>query len=204
MNKNAIKAHFRKTDPVIYSIIDDMDVELLRKPDTSEDYFEKLCADIISQQLAGKAADAIITRFTTLFQNKPITPGRVLAFTEQKLRDVGMSWAKARYARDLAQKVKDKTVRLDNLHNLSDEDVIKELTKVKGIGNWTAEMFLIFTLGRENIFSHGDLGLRNAIIKLYGFKKKPTEMQVNTIVDTWSPYKSYGCLALWRSIDTSS
>ena len=196
-----IKSHFKKVDPIIHGILVEMKLEPLQKPKRSTTYFKRLCGEIIAQQLAGKAAQAITNRFYNLFEKKRVTPDKVLAFSEQELRNIGMSWAKARYTRDLAQKVKDKKVRLNNLHNLDDNLVIEELIRVKGIGNWTAEMFLIFTLGRENVFSHGDLGLRKALQKLYGFKNKPNEKQINKIVDKWSPYKSYGCLALWRSID---
>jgi len=201
MRVKRIKSHFKKVDSVIYKVLVDMKLELLREPKRSTGYFRKLCREIIAQQLASKAAHAIIARFYDLFERKRVTPDKVLVLTEQELRDVGMSWAKARYTRDLAQKVKDKEVRLNNLHNLDDELVIEELVKVKGIGSWTAEMFLIFTLGREDVFSHGDLGLRKALEKLYGFKDKPNEKQINKIVDKWSPYRSYGCLALWRSVD---
>lgn len=181
-----------------------MKLSLLQQPKRSTAYFRKLCGEIIAQQLAGKAAHAITSRFYDLFERKHVTPDRISALSDQDLRDVGMSWAKARYIKDLAQKVKDEEVRLDNLHNLDNKLVIEELIKVKGIGNWTAEMFLIFSLGREDVFSHGDLGLKRAMQKLYGFKNKPNERQINRIVNKWSPYKSYGCLALWRSVDINN
>lgn len=201
MEMKKVKSHFYKTDPIIYKVIVDMDLKPLQQAKSSTEYFEKLCRDIIAQQLAGKAAHAIIGRFYKLFEKEHITPSKVLTFSEQELRDVGMSWAKARYIRDLAQKIKGQEVKLNNLHNLDNKSVIEELIKVKGIGSWTAEMFLIFTLGREDIFSHGDLGLRKALQKLYNFKNKPNEKQTNKIVNKWSPYKSYGCLALWKYID---
>lgn len=196
-----IKSHFKKNDPVIYEIILKMDFRLLPRPKNSNDYFSKLCREIISQQLANRAADAILKRFLNLFLEHRPTPEKVLSFTEQELRDSGMSWAKARYVRDLAQNVKNKNVLLDALHEMKDEEVISELTKVKGIGKWTAEMFLIFTLGRENIFSFGDLGLRRAAQKIYGFKTRPEERHLKKIVAKWEPFKSYGSLALWESLD---
>jgi len=201
MKVKKIKAHFKKVDSVIHKVIIEMEFDPLQQPKRSTGYFKKLCGEIISQQLASKAAHAIINRFFDLFERKYITPDKVLAFSKTKLRNVGMSWAKASYVRDLAQKVKDKEVRLNNLHNLDDKLVVEELIKVKGIGNWTAEMFLIFTLGREDVFSHGDLGLKKALQKLYSFKDNPNEKQIDKIVDKWSPYKSYGCLALWKSVD---
>ena len=129
------------------------------------------------------------------------TPKAVLSVPDQALRDVGLSWAKVKYIKDLADKVTRRLVKLDHLQTLADEAVVAELVKGKGIGPWTAEMFLIFTLGRENIFSHGDLGLRNALIKLYRLRRQPTAARVNKIVNRWHPYKSYGSLALWHSLD---
>ena len=120
---------------------------------------------------------------------------------DQKIRDAGLSWAKVKYLKDLADKVKNKVIHLEKLDTLSNEEVITELTKVKGIGPWTAEMFLMFTLGREDVFSHGDLGLKNAIKKLYGFKKDPTRKQVEKIIARWTPYKTYACRILWKSLE---
>jgi len=196
-----VKSHFKKCDQVIYRVILEMEEIGLPKPVAPTDYFAKLCREIISQQLASKAAQAILNRFLALFPNKKVTPEKILKLSEQSLRNVGMSWAKVKYIKDLAQKTKNKEVNIDGLKNLSDEEVITELTEVKGIGRWTAEMFLMFSLGREDVFSHGDLGLRKAIRKLYGFKKMPSEKQAERIVNHWSPYKTYGCLALWSIFD---
>ena len=202
MNKShVVKSHFKKVDPIIYEVIVKMDSFILPHPQNSENYFAKLCREIISQQLGNKAADAILSRFLNLFPNQTPKPNQVLLLSEEKLRNVGMSWAKTRYIRDLAYQVKNKNVLLENLHKMKDEEVIEELTKVKGIGKWTAEMFLIFTLGRENIFSFGDLGLKRAAQKLYGFKTRPKDEHLASIVQKWEPFKSYGSLALWKSLD---
>lgn len=202
MNKiDNITAHFRSVDLTLYNILRTMEVTELPKPQTSDYFFEKLCREIISQQLASKAAHAIVERFFNLFPHGHVHPKDVLVFTEQNLRDVGMSWAKARYIRDLAQHVAAGTLALATLHLLEDEAVIQELMKVEGIGRWTAEMFLIFTLGREDVFSYGDLGLRRAIQVLYKFTDKPTEKEMKKIVTKWSPYRSYASLALWHSLD---
>ena len=112
-----------------------------------------------------------------------------------------MSWAKARYIKNLAQTVTDGTVNLDNIASYDDEGVIAELTKVKGIGPWTAEMFLMFSLARQDIFSLGDLGLRKAIQKLYAFKKKPTDKQIEKLSKKWIPYRTCAARILWRSLD---
>lgn len=196
-----IRSHFQKSDPKIHKILLKMNFELLESPKNSKNYFSKLCHEIISQQLAGKAADAILKRFLNLFPNHKPTPEKVLSLTEEKLRAVGMSWAKAKYIRDLALNVKNKNVNLEKLHEMKDDEVIIELTKVKGIGRWTAEMFLIFTLARENIFSYGDLGLRRAAQKIYGFKSRPTDKNLVSLVKKWEPFKSYASLALWENLD---
>ena len=159
-----------------------------------KDYFTALCEDIIGQQLSGKVADSIFAKFTILFPKKLITPERLLKLTDQQIRDKGPSWAKVRSLKDLANRVVTKQLHLVKLDKLSDADALKELVQVKGIGPWTAEMFLIFTLHRENIFSLGDYGLNKAIKKLYG------QREIASIIKPWSPYRSFGCLALWQSL----
>lgn len=166
----------------------------------SLEHFRALCRNIIGQQLAGKAADAITKRFKNLFDPLQVEPKKILALNDQTLRDVGMSWAKVKYLKDLSQKTLNQEVNFDLIGSFSDEQVIAELTKVKGIGPWTAEMFLMFTLGRENVFSFGDLGLRRGLEKLYKLKN-PTLKQIEKIVNPWSPYKSYGSIALWHSLE---
>ena len=196
-----IKRHFRKADPVIYAAIKKTGWRPLPKREDPKRYFAKLCREIISQQLAGKAAEAIVGRFEELLHGR-VTPARVLARTEQELRNIGMSWAKARYVRDLAAKVRGRKVLLGKLHELPDEAVITELTKVVGIGRWTAEMFLIFTLGREDVFSHGDLGLRKGFMRLYPLKLMHTKKAMDKIVARWMPFRSHASLALWQVLDS--
>lgn len=116
------------------------------------------------------------------------------------MRSVGLSGQKARYIQDLAQKVTNKELVLEKLNMLENEEIINELVKVKGVGRWTAEMFLMFALRREDIFSYGDLGLRKAIQKLYGLKKEPTQKQAEKIAKNWIPYRTYACRILWKSL----
>lgn len=199
-----ITSHFQSVDPVIHTELTTMDLQVLVSPQTSDHFFRKLCQEIIGQQLAGKAADAIIARFIGLFPKGEITPAHVQAITETDIRNIGASWAKARYIKDLGSKVSSGAVRLDHLARLSDSEVTAELTRVKGIGPWTAEMFLIFTLGREDVFSSGDLGLKNGFKKLYGITDKQLASKLKKIVPAWSPYRSYASLALWHSLDKTS
>lgn len=202
---NHIKSHFKKVDPVIHKAMEDLDFDEWFTPREKKKsklgYFSALCREIIGQQLAGKAAQAIIGRFVNLFEGKRVTPEKVLAFEDRVLRETGMSWAKARYIKDLSQKTVRGEIELEKLYELPDKMVIDELIKVKGIGPWTAEMLLIFSLGREDVFSFGDLGLRRGFEYLYEIKA-PTEAKIKKIVDVWTPYKTYGSIALWHSLDT--
>lgn len=196
-----IISHFKKNDPIIFSVIQKnktiQELELSR----SNNYFRSLCREIIGQQLASKAAHKIFDRFLALFPKKRISPENILAIPEQKIRDAGPAWSKVRFIKGLAKKISDKELNLKKLETLENEVVSIELQKIKGIGPWTAEMFLMFAMGREDIFSHGDYGLRKAIKKLYTFKKEPTLKQVETITKKWSPYRTYGCLILWEMLD---
>lgn len=196
---NKFLVHFQTVDPILYSLFKEFP-SLEIQSESPKNYFKKLCGEIIGQQLSGKVADVIYARFEKLFPRKHVTPVGVLKISEQTLRDTGMSWSKTRYIHDLARQVVDKSVRLEALSTLSDAEVIKELTRVKGIGPWTAEMFLMFSLGREDVFSYGDLGLRNAMKKLYGFKKDPTARQMGRIVNKWKPYRTYAARILWKSL----
>ncbi|MDP1721944.1 MAG: DNA-3-methyladenine glycosylase [Candidatus Gottesmanbacteria bacterium] len=202
MNRK-VQNHFQSIDPILFSVASIIMLEN-RNARPAEDYFVSLCENIIGQQLSGKVSDVIFSRFEKLFPTKIITPRTVMKLSEEKLRTTGMSWSKTRFIRDLAQQVLVKSVQLDQLAQLSDHEVIAELTKVKGIGPWTAEMFLMFTLGREDIFSYGDLGLKNAIKKLYGFKKDPTIKQMEKIVNKWKPYRTYAARILWKSLELKS
>ena len=197
-----IKQHFRKIDPILFPVLEKMELEPLAAAYGPAEYFPKLCREIISQQLGSGAARAILGRFVELFPKKRITPTRVLTLSEKNLRATGMSWAKARYLRDLAQKTAAGEIHFKKFSEADDAFVISELTKVKGIGAWTAEMFLIFTLGREDVFSFGDLGLRRAFELLYGRRRARTQKNMESITKLWSPYRSYASLALWHVWDS--
>lgn len=195
-----ILSHFQKNDPVLYraaigvggiSSIEDVPMDR---------YFARLCRDIVCQQLSEKAGDAIYSRFLSLFPDPVITPERVLAMPVEELRTSGISNAKARYVRNLAEAVRDGIVDLERLSTISDVEVITELTKVKGIGPWTAEMFLMFTLARPDVFSFGDLGLRKGIMKLYGFKREPSVRTMQRLIKSWVPYRTYAARVLWASL----
>lgn len=194
-------SHFSVADPLLFSLFDVVTLEdyAVERP---ADYFMSLCRQIIGQQLSGKVADVIYGRFITLFPRKRVNAPLLLTLSVRELRATGMSGAKVRFTQDLAQKVVAKELDLAALTHLSDKEVIATLTKVKGIGPWTAEMFLMFTLKRPDVFSYGDLGLRRAIAKLYGFRREPTVKQMERIVRKWQPYRTIASRILWAYLDT--
>ncbi len=194
--------HFQNVDPRLHAVL----VLLIGKtdrltPTSADDYFTHLCEAIVSQQLSEKAGTTIWNRFVALFPKGKITPEQVLAMPDDSIRAVGPSRSKISYLKNLAQSVSDKQLLLQKLPDMENEEVIAELTKIKGIGPWTAEMFLMFALGREDVFSFGDLGLRNGIKKIYNMKKDPTRKQMEKITKKWAPYRTYASRILWGSLD---
>lgn len=202
MSKDVI-AHFKKADPKLHKILLEVMkihgdyIFTLKKHDF---LFDRLIESIISQQLSVRVADVIYERVLNLMPKKKLDPKAILKIDDQTLRSAGLSFGKIKYIKDLSQKVNDKELDLDNLENLGNEEVIAELTKVKGIGKWTAEMFLMSALGRPDIFSHGDLGLKNAFKKIYGVEKYD-EIEAEKIVIKWSPYRTIAARILWKSLE---
>jgi DNA-3-methyladenine glycosylase II len=192
-------AHLKRNDPVLKTVIEGITLQEISR---TRGYFEALVEAIVSQQLSVKAADTIFKRFAALVPRKKFpTPKDILKLSTAKMRKAGLSRMKVSFIKDLAKKVLDKTVNLKEIEEWPDEKVMEHLVAVKGIGPWTAEMFLIFSLQREDIFSYGDLGLRNAIQKLYKMKKTPTLRQAQKITEKWKPYRSLASRYLWASID---
>ena len=164
------------------------------------DPFGALMKAIVSQQLSTKAADTIFRRLIALFERAP-TPMALAALTDTQLRAVGLSTQKLKYMRDLGTRVQDGSLPLHTLDVMSDEDVIVALTQVKGIGRWTAEMFLMFRLHRPDVLPVDDLGIVKAVQKAYGLRKTPTADRLNKIGEAWRPYRSVACWYLWRSLN---
>ena len=165
------------------------------------DHFSALVRAIVGQQLSTKAASTIHKRLIDLVAGGRATPDAVACLTDEQLRSVGLSRQKSAYLRDLCAKVDDGTVRLDALERMTDADVIVELTRVKGVGRWTAEMFLMFRLHRPDVLPVGDLGIVNAVKRVYGLRKPPTPQRIVKIGDAWRPYRSVASWYLWRSLD---
>lgn len=196
MDNTGALAHLRK-DKILGTVIDKYTVS---SPKISTNLFRDLLEAIVSQQLSNKAASTIFSRFLNLFPGEQIPkPEDILATCEETLRSCGLSHQKASYLKSLSEEIISGKLVLDELHVLPDEDVVTALTKVKGIGPWTAEMFLIFSLGRPDTFSLGDLGLRTAISRLYGVDRED-KIKIAEISKQWSPYRSLACIYLWKTI----
>jgi DNA-3-methyladenine glycosylase II len=168
-----------------------------------QDPFVAMVEAIVWQQLSGKAASTIYRRVLALLPGETLTADALLAVPEASLRAAGLSRAKAAYTRDLATRVRDGVLRLDGLDALDDEAVIAMLTTVKGIGRWTAEMFLMFRLHRPDVLPVGDLGIVKGMQRAYGLRKPPAPERMRAIAEPWRPFRSIACWYLWRSLDVA-
>lgn len=193
-----IVKYFKEKDPILFKAIRN---ETWYSHSRTHDAFTGLCQIIIGQQLSTKAAHSIFMRFAALFPRKKPRAALVLELTEETLRSVGLSTAKCRAVRNLADQVVSKELPLQKLASMTDSEVTEALVKLKGIGPWSAEMFLMFYLEREDIFSPGDQGLRTAIMRLYGMEELPSAAQASSISKRWSPYRSHACRILWAYLD---
>lgn len=189
--------HLKKSDPVMRGIIERVGP---CRMEFGPPEFHSLAEAIVYQQLNGKAAVTIFKRFSTL-AGEPLLPEGILKLTDQQLRSVGLSKQKSAYLKDLATKTAAGVLDFARLPTLPDDEVIEHLTQVKGIGVWTAQMFLIFTLKRENILPTGDYGVQAAIKKHYKKRKLPKPDVMEKIARPWAPYRSVACWYLWRSLD---
>jgi len=200
-----IKYH-RLSNEVKYLIHKDARLEKLFKMkeeiivNINENYFESLAGVIVAQQLSSKVASVIYNRLSNLLKGN-ITPEHIKNADEVELRGIGLSYQKIKYLKSLADCVLTKEVDLSDLNHLSDKDIIEMLVKIKGIGIWSAQMFLMFSLGREDVFSVLDLGLRNALKKLYELPNL-TNQEIEEMSLNWSPYRSIVSHFLWHAWDS--
>lgn len=189
--------HLKKADPVLCAIIERVGPYRM---EYGEPTFHSLAESILYQQLNGKAAVVIFGRFTEA-AGDPVTPEGILKLSDAQMRAIGLSKQKTAYLRDLAQKTKDGLLNFERLTDMSNEEVIEHLTQVKGIGVWTAHMFLMFTLKRPDILPTGDYGIQAAMKKHYRKRKWPKPKDMEKIAKLWAPYRSVACWYLWRSLD---
>ncbi len=196
----------RKADPVLRELIDSIGSDGLGDPRAGRphDHYGALVRSIVGQQLSTKAARAIYGRLTDRYGGGTPTPAEVLADDPDELRTAaGLSRAKVAYLRSLAEHVQDGSLELERLDELPDEDVIAELVAVKGLGVWSAHMFLMFHLQRPDVLPVGDLGIRNAVKRLYALDELPAPAQLSEIAEPWRPHRTLACRYLWRSLDAT-
>jgi DNA-3-methyladenine glycosylase II len=194
--------HLASHDVILRPIIQRIGLCTIR-PNTN--YYEELVDAIISQQLSVYAARSIENKFRNLFGGIFPSPASILLTEIETLRGIGFSRAKATYVLDLAKHITDGNVKFDHLDALSNDEVIEQLTAVKGIGVWTAHMFLMFCMGRTDILPVGDLGIRNGIRKLYDLQELPTPSQIQEVAQGhhWHPYESIASWYVWQSLDNA-
>ena len=200
-------AHLRRADPVLAGLIDGYGGPLPAERDARgrpEELYGALVRSIAGQQLSVKAARSIWNRLLERFDGRTPTPAEILADDPEALRAAaGFSRAKVAYLRSLAEHVESGALELDALRRLDDVEVVRELTAVKGIGEWTAHMFLMFTLHRPDVLPVGDLGVRNAVRDAYGLAAAPDAATLEALAEPWRPHRTRACLYLWRSLDNA-
>jgi len=189
--------HLKKADPILAALIGRVGPCRLQ---FGEPTFHALAESILYQQLNGKAAATIFDRFTAQ-AGDPLTPAGILKLTDAEMRAIGLSRQKTSYLRDLAEKTAAGLLEFERMSEMSEEEVIAHLTQVKGIGVWTAHMFLMFALRRTNVLPSGDLGVRMAIQKAYGLPELPKPAEIEILGERWHPYCTVAAWYLWRSLD---
>jgi len=189
--------HLKKSDPTLRAIVERVGP---CRMEFGEPVFHSLAEAIVYQQLNGKAAVTIFKRFAAL-AGEPLTAEGIAKLTAEQMRSAGLSKQKSSYLRDMADRAIRGELSFTHLPEMTDEEVIKHLTQVKGVGVWTAQMFLIFTLKRQNILPTGDFGIRMAMKKHYHKRKLPNPVQMEKIARPWEPYRSIASWYLWRSLD---
>ncbi len=198
--KKAIE-HLKKSDPVLAAIVERVGPY---RPRHATPDFHNLARSIAYQQLHGKAAATIFGRLCTATGCESLTPEKVLALSTDQMRACGLSKQKLAYIRDLAEKTLSGDVNFEQLPSMEDEDVIEHLTRVKGIGRWSAQMFLMFALGRPDVMPTVDLGINMAIKKAYNKRKVPKPKDILKLSEKWRPYRSVACWYLWRTMDVAA
>lgn len=194
----AAQVHLKRKDPVLRRLIRDVGPFTLR---AERRHFEMLVRSIVSQQISTAAARTILSRLVVALEPDGYSPQRIAALSVEQLREIGISRQKAGYVLDLASRVAAGEINFRSLVRADDETVIGKLTEVKGIGVWTAQMFLMFSLGRMDVLPVGDLGIRKAIQNQWNLAELPAPAEIETIARPWRPYATIACWYLWRSLD---
>lgn len=193
-------SHLKKSDPAMARVIELVGPCRFEVRDEGT-HFDHIVRAIVYQQLSGKAAGTIYSRVRALYGDRSPTPAELLATEDATLRGAGLSWAKIKYVKDLSAHALDGRLPVDRLHELDDAQVMEALVQVKGIGRWSAHMFLMFRLGRPNIIPELDLGIRKAVQRAYNLRKMPSPTRVLEIGSKWEPYGTIATWYLWRSLE---
>ena len=199
-------AHLRAADPVLRAVIDEVGADGLGDPRAGRpaDHYGALVRSIVGQQLSTRAARAIYGRLTDRFGGRTPTPAEVVADDPDELRvAAGLSHAKVDYLRSLAEHVLDGSLELQGLDRLPDDDVVAQLVAIRGLGVWSANMFLMFHLQRPDVLAVGDLGIRKAVMVRYGLPALPGAAELEQIAKPWRPYRTLACRYLWRSLNAT-
>ena len=199
MHARAVR-HLRRVDPLLGAVISRVGPCPLRPHDDGT-HFGYVVRCIVYQQLSGKAAATIHARVLDLYGGAPPTPAQVVKTTEAKLRAAGLSTRKAEYVRELAARVHRRELDIARLHEMGDDEVIATLVSVRGIGRWTAQMVLMFRLGRPDVFPELDLGVQKGVQKLLGLRRLPTPKRMTAIGERWAPHRTVAAWYLWRLLE---
>jgi DNA-3-methyladenine glycosylase II len=197
-------AHLAAADPVMAGLVErigELSTEQRRRGRERTDTYAALLRTVIGQQLSTKAARTIYGRVLELFGGRTPTPAELLAIDQDRLRGAGLSWRKVSYLRDLAEHVQSGELEIGRLEQMPDDEVIAEITAVRGLGRWSAEMFLMFTLERPDVLPVDDLGIRRAMKEAYGLDDMPGPEEMERIAEPWRPHRTLACLYLWESLD---
>jgi DNA-3-methyladenine glycosylase II len=194
--------HLKKVDPVMARVIERVG-RYKGWPESGGTHFDAVARSIVFQQLSGKAAGTIHGRFHGLYGGRPPLPSELATTPDEQLRAAGLSRQKSAYLKDLGSRVASGELPIETLHELTDDEIVAALTQVKGIGRWTAQMFLMFRLGRPDVLPDLDLGIQKGIQRAYRLRKLPTPERVKKIGTKWAPYRSVASWYLWRYLDTA-
>ena len=199
MHRRAV-AHLKRADPALARVIERVGACRFQ-PRADGTHFDAVARAIVYQQLSGRAAATIYERVQALYGGRPPTPAELIATPDERLRAAGLSRQKLAYLRDLAARAASGELPMDTLHELDDDAIIDALVAVKGVGRWTAQMFLMFRLGRPDVLPELDLGIRKAVQTAYAMRVMPSPKQVAALRARWQPYSTIACWYLWRSLD---
>lgn len=188
-----------KKDKILRGVIKNFPIPVLKK---GSKYFSALVRSIIYQQLSGASARSIERKFLLLFKKDKLTPENLLKLKDEQFKSSGISPQKMRYLRDLALRFQDGTINPKNFHRMSDDEIVEHLVVVKGVGVWTAHMFLMFTLNRFDVLPTGDLGIQKGFKFVFNLRNLPSEKQMHKFAEKWKPYRTIASMYLWRVADS--